>query len=382
MAIPLAWLQLTREKRRLAAALAGIAFAAMLMLMQLGFRDALFTSATGVHEHLRGDLVIISPLYQYVIFTRPFTERRLYQALAVEGVESVAPLYIGIAMWKNPQTRRERSVMVLGVDPNASAITLPGVTENLGRIQIPDKILFDVKSRREFGPIAGEFLKNDEVITEVSGRRVEVTGTYQLGPSFGANGDIITSDSTFFRLLPHRRRGLIDVGVIRLQPGADPEKTRVQLSEVLPGDVKVLTRQMFIALERKYWDQNSPIGFIFMLGTLMGFIVGAVIVYQILYTDVSDHLQEYATLKAMGHADRYLLSIVLQEALILSVLGFIPGLAIAEGLYRVSRNATNLPMSMTLGRMGTVFLLGVVMCISSAAFAMRKLKAADPADIF
>ena len=119
-----------------------------------------------------------------------------------------------------------------------------------------------------------------------------------------------------------------------------------------------------------------------MLGTLMGFIVGAVIVYQILYTDVSDHLQEYATLKAMGHADRYLLSIVLQEALILSVLGFIPGLAIAEGLYRVSRNATNLPMSMTLGRMGTVFLLGVVMCISSAAFAMRKLKAADPADIF
>ena len=382
MAIPLAWLQLTREKRRLAAALAGIAFAAMLMLMQLGFRDALFTSATGVHEHLRGDLVIISPLYQYVIFTRPFTERRLYQALAVEGVESVAPLYIGIAMWKNPQTRRERSVMVLGVDPNASAITLPGVTENLGRIQIPDKILFDVKSRREFGPIAGEFLKNDEVITEVSGRRVEVTGTYQLGPSFGANGDIITSDSTFFRLLPHRRRGLIDVGVIRLQPGADPEKTRVQLSEVLPGDVKVLTRQMFIALERKYWDQNSPIGFIFMLGTLMGFIVGAVIVYQILYTDVSDHLQEYATLKAMGHADRYLLSIVLQEALILSVLGFIPGLAITEGLYRVSRNATNLPMSMTLGRMGTVFLLGVVMCISSAAFAMRKLKAADPADIF
>ncbi len=382
MAIPLAWLQLTREKRRLVAALAGIAFAAMLMLMQMGFRDALFLSSTLFHEHMRSDLVIISPLYQYIIISKPFSVRRLYQALAMEGVESIAPLYIGMTSWKNPDTHLERSVLVLGVDPRASAFALPGVTENLEKIQILDKVLFDVKSRSEFGPIVDQFLKNNAVVTEVAGRRIEVAGLYELGSSFGANGNIITSDLTFLRLFPYRRNGLIDVGIIRIQPGADPEKIRAQLAEVLPKDVKVLTRQMFIDLERKYWAENSPIGFIFMLGTLMGFIVGAVIVYQILYTDVSDHLQEYATLKAMGHADRYLFSIVLQEALILSVLGFLPGLLIAEALYRISRNATSLPIGMTLGRMGTVFLLTVVMCIFSGAFAMRKLKAADPADIF
>jgi putative ABC transport system permease protein len=382
MAIPLAWLQLTREKRRLVAAVAGIAFAAMLMLMQLGFRDALLTSSTRFHECIEGDIVIISPLYQYIVFSKPFTVRRLHQALALENVESVAPLYIGITNWMSPDTHLERSVLVLAVDPNASALALPGVTENLGKIQALDTVLFDVKSRREFGPIEEQFLKNGAAITEVTGRRIEVTGLFQIGSSFGTNGNIITSDLTFFRLFPYRKSGLIDVGVIKLKPGADPEKTRAQLSELLPKDVKVLTRQKFIDLEHQYWEQNSPVGFIFTLGALMGFIVGAVIVYQILYTDVSDHLQEYATLKAMGYGDRYLLSIVLQEALILSVLGFIPGSLIAEGIYNVARNATNLPMTMTLSRMVTVFLLGVVMCLFSGALAMRRLKAADPADIF
>jgi len=382
MAIPLAWLQLTREKRRLVAALAGIAFAAMLMLMQLGFRDALLTSSTRFHERMGGDLVMVSPLYQYIVFSKPFTVRRLYQALALESVESVAPLYIGLSNWKNPETHKENSLLVLGVDPNASALAMPGVTENLGKIKTLDRVLYDVQSRREYGPIEEQFLKNGEVTTEVAGRRIQVTGLFQIGSSFGAGGNIITSDLTFFRLFPYRNSALTDVGVIKLKPGADPERTRAHLSEMLPKDVKVFTRQGFIDFEHAYWEKNSPVGFIFTLGAFMGFIVGAVIVYQILYTDVSDHLQEYATLKAMGYGDRYLLSIVLQEALILSVLGFIPGSLIAEGLYRVSRNATNLPMSMTLGRAVTVFLLGVVMCLVSGAFAMRKLKAADPADIF
>lgn len=147
-------------------------------------------------------------------------------------------------------------------------------------------------------------------------------------------------------------------------------------------DVRVLTRDQFADNERAYWLRNSPVGFIFNLGTFMGLIVGAVIVYQILYSDVADHLSEYATLKAMGFSDMRLLLIVIQQALILTVLGFVPGLTIAQTLYILTFRATMLPIEMTLGRALLVLGLTTAMCCGSAALAVRKLRSADPAEIF
>lgn len=135
-------------------------------------------------------------------------------------------------------------------------------------------------------------------------------------------------------------------------------------------------------MERKYWQNSTSIGFIFTLGAVIGFLVGIVIVYQILYTDVSDHLPEYATLKAMGYKNRYLLKVVFQEALILSVMGFIPGFLLSNGMYTLTRNATALPLTMTSDRTLTVFCLAVMMCAISGAIAVRKVQDADPADIF
>ncbi|HEY9736672.1 MAG TPA: FtsX-like permease family protein, partial [Trichocoleus sp.] len=109
---------------------------------------------------------------------------------------------------------------------------------------------------------------------------------------------------------------------------------------------------------------------------------GVVIVYQILYSDVTDHLPEFATLKAMGYSDRYLLTVLLQESLILALIGFVPSLLLATGLYQLVYAATLLPIGMKLDRAITVLVLTVVMCAGSGAIAMRKLYSADPADIF
>jgi putative ABC transport system permease protein len=202
-----------------------------------------------------------------------------------------------------------------------------------------------------------------------------------MGASFGADGNILTSDTNFIRLT-NRDKGLIDVGVIRLTPGSDAKVTAKKLMEILPKDVKVFTKEEFINFELKYWQEGTSIGFIFTLGTVMGFIVGIVIVYQILYTDVADHLSEYATLKAMGYTDWYLLAVVFQEAIILSIVGFLPGTLAAVGLYTMTRNATSLPLLMTVARAATVLALTVIMCLVSGAIAVRKLRAADPADMF
>jgi len=382
MGVPLAWLQLTREKRRLFAAIAGIAFAVVLMMMQLGFRDALYKSVTKVPDRLQGDLVLISPQYEYLFATKTLTQRRLYQALAVEGVKSVAPLYLGMANWKHPVTHVERFILVLGFNPKDNVISVPGLSEYLDQIKRPDVVLFDADSRAEFGPVAELFRSQGKVVTELNGRKVEVAGLFELGPSFGANGHLIASDLTFLRLFGDRRQGLVDLGLISLQPGADPVLVQAQLRKLYPPDVEVLTREGFVARERNYWDANAPIGFVFNLGALMGLIVGSVIVYQILYTDVTDHLAEYATLKAMGHADSYLFGIVIQEAMILSILGSIPGISISTGLYLFAHEATRLPIEITTDRIIIVYLLTLGMCATSGILAMRKLRKADPAEIF
>jgi putative ABC transport system permease protein len=381
-AIPLAWLQLVQEKSRLLIALAGIAFAVILMFMQLGFRDALFDSNVRLHTHCQGDIFLLSSQSNALTAMKTFSQRRLYQALGVEGVESASPIYLAFVFWKNPETRRTRSILLIGFNPEEPVFNLPDVQQNLNQIKIPDTVLFDEASRIEFGPIASEFKQGKTIITEVRGRRITIGGLFKLGASFGADGNLITSDLNFLRIVTVRKAGLIDIGVIRLEPKANLQTTLNYLRTYLPKDIKVLSKKEFIEFEKNYWRHGTAIGFIFTLGTIMAFLVGTVIVYQILYTDVSNHLAEYATLKAMGYTNFYLFFVVFQEALILSILGYIPGFALCLGLYDLTRNATSLPIAMSLERSLTILLLSILMCSLSGAIALRKVQSADPAEIF
>jgi putative ABC transport system permease protein len=381
--IPLAWLQLSHEKIRLLVAIAGISFADILMFMQLGFRDALFDSAVKFHTNVNGDVFLVSPQSTALIAMKSFPRRRLYQSLAFKEVESVTPIYLGFGIWKNPEQKNTRQIMIIGFNPaDKQLFQLPGVSENLEKMQLPDTYLFDEKSRAQFGEIPKMYRSGQRVQTEVDGRRIDIGGLFTLGASFGADGNLMTSDTNFARMFKRRERGLIDVGVIKLKPGANVKSTVAAIDAYLPNDVKVMTKEQFIDFEKSYWQTGTSIGFIFTLGTVMGFIVGIVIVYQILYTDVADHLSEYATLKAMGYTDFYLLTVVFQEAIILSIVGFFPGMLAAVGLYTMTRNATSLPLLMTIARAVTVMILTMLMCTISGAIAVRKLRAADPADMF
>ena len=380
--IPLSWLQLTREKPRLMVALAGIAFADILMFMQLGFQAALYDSTTRLHQSIRADLVLISPQGRNLMNMATFPRRRLYQSMSLTGVKSADALYLNIADWKNPQTRHKTGILVVGFDPDQSVFNLPGVNENLNTIKLPDTLLFDRSSRGDYKATIAQITQGKSVSTEVGDRKINISGLFSIGASFGADGSLITSDLNFLRIFPRRNPESVSVGLITLQPGTDPRLTADALQAKLPNDVKVLTKPEFIEFEKNYWQTNTAIGFIFTLGTMMGFIVGVIIVYQILYTDVADHMAEYATLKAMGYKNFYLLSVVFQEALILSLLGYLPGISLSVGLYALTRNATNLPLFMATLRALQVLILTIIMCAISGAIAMRKLQSADPADIF
>ncbi len=380
--IPLAWLQVTREKTRLAVAIAGIAFADLLIFIQMGFEGALYDSAVKPHRSLQADLVLINPQFQTLFSVKSFSRERLYQTLSYEGVNKVSPLYISTGQWQNPETRVSRAILVWGVDPASPVFKFPEVTQNLDQLKLLNQVLFDQAGRPEYGTIADRFNQTGRVETELNSKIISVKGLFTNGSSFAADGNVITSDSTFLQLFPDRKPEQIEVGLINLTPGADIEQVRNQLVAGLPDDVKVLTTEEFAQTEKDYWASGTGIGFIFGLGVGVGFIVGIVIVYQILYADVSDHLPEYATLKAMGYTNLYLLGVLTQEALLLAILGFMPGFVLSFGLYQVTYAATLLPISMTVDRAVTVLMLTVIMCSVSGAIAMRKLRSADPADVF
>ncbi len=380
--IPLPWLQLSHQRLRLLIALAGIGFADILMFLQLGFREALFDSATQIHKQLIGDVVLISSQSEALHRMATFSRRRLYQTLSLEQVESIAPIYIGAGEWKNPELRNKRRLIVFGFNPAKLILDLPRINQNLSQLKLQDVVLFDAASRSEFGPIPELFAQGQTIKTELNGKEVTVGGLFTLGTSFAADGNVIVSDLNFLRIFPDRKPGEINLGLIQLKSGADAEAVQTLLQANLGNDVRVLTHKEFIEFEKNYWANSTAIGFIFSLGTAMGFIVGAVIVYQILYSDVSDHLPEYATLKAMGYTDKYLMTVVLQEALILAIIGYLPGFTISIGLYGLIKAGTHLPMAMNLGRATVVFILTVLMCFGSGAIAIRRLGDADPADIF
>jgi putative ABC transport system permease protein len=379
---PLGWLQLKKSKSRLIVAVAGIAFADLLMFAQLGIQAALFDSNTMLNRGMDADIIIGSAQYRDLNLANTLPRRRLYQIKNIPGVQSAEPLYISTVVWKNPQTRRKTQLTLVGQSLDRPAFTFAEVNQNLDKLKQPDTFLFDRLSRGPYAEVVTKVAAGQAVKTEVQRRTIEVVGLFSIGASFTTDGTLITSPETFLRFFPDRSSGQISLGLIKVQPGVDPDRVLAQIKAILPPDTIASTKQQYINDEEAYWQETTPLGIVFTFGTVMSFLVGMTIVFQILSTDVNEHMSEYATFKAMGYRDRYLLAIVLEQSLILASLGFVPGLALALGQYTIVHHLGALPIFMTVERLVLVFSLTVVMCVVSGAVTTRRLQSADPADNF
>ncbi|MEI6158800.1 MAG: ABC transporter permease DevC [Roseococcus sp.] len=377
----LAWRQLRAEKSRLFAAMAGVMFACVLVFMQLGFRGALFDSATNMLGAMRADLFLMHPMTDASFRPEPLPRARAFQTLADPDVAVAVPIYLAQTGFRNPETGRKRSVQLIGLDAEVGAVAFTGLAPLVEALKRPDTIAFDVRSRPEFGPIGPLFAQRGPFPVQVGTREMELVGLVEIGPSFGADGNVVLSETNFRRVF-ERRVSNTDLVALKLRDGADARAVQARLRNMLPEDVVVLTHAELVAHERSYWENGTPIGFIFVFGSLMGLVVGMVIVYQILFSDIASHISEYATLKAMGYSNGYLSRVVMSEAFILAIIGFIPGLLLSTWLYNWVGAATFLPLSMHPDRALTVFLMIFTMCALAGLLAMRKLRDANPADMF
>jgi putative ABC transport system permease protein len=382
----------------------GVGFAVVLMFMQYGFRNALLDSNGLLIERLNADLTLVSGRSETLATNECFSRRQLVRAGGVPGVRSVVPLYIesnlGVLRDTSPELqerRPSRNVRVIGLDPDDEPLLMrelnsaPGSPGSLAAaLNQPGAALYDRQSMPNrlnatgsiFGPLA------PGLETELAGRRLRLIGGFDLGIDFSCEGTLIVSSETFANLLrgpysPGDPLDQVQIGLIRTEPGAAPADVQRRLRETLAeGDVLVFTKQELLKRETDYWQDETPIGFVFALGVAIGFLVGIVICYQILSTDVADHLAEYATLRAIGYPGRYLNRVVFQQGLLLAVGGFFPGLALSAVMYWYLHQQTGLPLRLTVWRAAYVFLLTVAMCIVSAWVALRKAREADPAEVF
>jgi len=377
---PLSWSQLSHQKVRLMVALSGISFANILIFMQLGFRAAMFDGVTNVVDSLDGDVFLVNENSQF-LGNETFDKQQLYRAAAVDNVASARPFYYATASWLNPDNQKTTNVTVIAMNPAQPVMTLPAVNDQLTAVEQTDMLLFDTKSLPSLGAIPAEFDAGQDVQTEVQGRKMWVGGLFSLGSSIFKRGHIVISDVNYLRLYGTEQANQIHAGVLQLEPNTNLETVLKDLEDTLPAEITALSQADFITLERNYWAKE-PAGIIFDFGTIMGFVVGVVIVYQVLYSDVNDHLSEYATLKAIGYSDGQLLMVVFQEAAILAVLGFLPGVVCSLGLYSLLSNLTGVAVIMRLDVGIQVFSMTLAMCVLSAAVAVRKLQSADPADVF
>jgi putative ABC transport system permease protein len=405
MKTPLAWKNLVYNKVRTAVALAGVGFAVILIFMQMGFLGAVRKTATQIYDALDFDLMLRSPAYLHLTEPRAFPRERAFQAASLAGVDKVRLFYLGLSEWQAPQPDdvlpsdydgQSRGIIAMGVDPLDPPFVRAELRREAQKLTDSRFLLIDTKSKSDFGPKNGVRFGPEDigVETALGGQRARIVGLVELGTGLAANGACIVNVDGFARACFWQPRGEVNFGLVKLQEGVDPNQARRRVEAVVgkpdptgqvtsvPADCEVLTRDEVNRREEYRWVAQTPLGKIFKLGVWVAVLVGMAIVYQVLSTDIANMMSEYATLKAMGYVNSYLRGVVLQQSVLLALVGYVPSLAISWGLYVIIGAQSGMPMDMTWQIAAAVLALAVVMCVASGLFALRKLYNADPAELF
>jgi putative ABC transport system permease protein len=388
LAAKLAWKNSTNDPKRLIIRCAGITFAVVLMFMQTGFRNALFDSNVRAIEMIDCDIIIKNESRYTLSSGQSLQFDELLRSSGHVSVVDSQPLYIEVAGGLlRQQGKKARKIRVIGANPESPMFASYGVNELSSQLLQPGTAIADTKSKRMFKLNENSIRLQGESFGELAEKKIDLVGSFQLGIDFSNDGNLFMSPENFNRYFSYRGRGgeasrVIDYGLLKCEPGTNVKIAAREIQSLVGKHTRVLTKQKFLAAERSFWGKNTPIGLIFMVGTIIGFVVGMIICYQVLASDISDHLGEFATLKAMGYKPSFFASVVVFQALCLSLFSFLPGLLITLIAFQFINSITGLLMFLNFARGSVVLFLTVAMCVASGFIALRRLLTADPASLF
>ncbi len=384
---PLAWQMLVADWRRLALASAGVAFAAVLMFTENGFRNALLDSPVQWLELFDTDLVAISCTRSSLQNEQQFPRDLLRRASGDPAVLITTPIFIERSLAQvRVESQARRPIRVIGIADEPRWLTTRELRETADKLRQPQTAALDNQTRSPYGFAVKELEKLRRQSIELAGRKLQIVATVPIGADFANEGTLLMSDENFADYFPFRNQGqpleIVDLGLIQIRKGTNSEEVASRLTVLGPGVWDVLTLEQIIHQETNFWSRQTPVGIIFTVGAMMGFAVGVIICYQILFTSINDSMSEFATLKAMGYPNRYFVKLVIEQSVYLSIFGFVVALLVCLGLFQLLQSVAGLPMLITVPRALLVLGLTVAMCLISGLLALRKLLHADPANLF
>ena len=367
---------LLHEKKRLTLSILAISFAVLVIFMEQGFFYGLLDSQVRLYEAMNADLVIMDSKQLHINKFTMMRRASLYQTLGFEEVAEVVPVYKFLAKMKNPQTDEIFEIFCLAFPPESEPFKLSIEEQHRESLKSTGTLLFDRAARKNLGraEIGGNI--------EINELDYKVGGFCTLGPTFTFDGHFSMSEASRLEHIGGTYSEQTSFGLLRVKSGTDIQALKSKIIKVVDEDVILLTPDELRRREIAYITKTMPLGAIFGVGMIIGFIIGTIICYQILYNQIIDHIPQFATMRAMGFTDGYLKRIVLQQTMLLAVLGYLQGLLLSQGLYYMLFINTGIPFVFTVGRIAFVFILTFAMCIIAGMIASRKLSSADPADLF
>ena len=399
---------------RFLVAQAGIMFAVSLVTIQLGILKGFSRSTAIVIDYARADLWVASKEMVAFELTSPLPADYIDKSMAVTGVDRAEILLVRAGRWRGPDGKLSPA-RVFGFNPDGELFAGWRLSDGtLNAIKSPYTAIVASGVQKSLG-------LDDTRTGSIGGLPVTIVGTAEdvqsnasspflfssldTANAYGnaevnssincirqTDGDLNCTNSFKSRPLGEPKTDLappkplslsdpISYVLIRAKPGQDLPQLKQRLLSALP-ETQILTQTEIAAITRNYWEMRTGVGFILGLGATVGFIVGMVVVGQILYASVADHLREFGTLKAMGASNRVIYRIILEQSLWMAILGYVPSMGICLTLGQWTQMTRGIMILIEPSTAAAVLLLTVVMCMGSAIFAVQKVTRVDPAIVF
>jgi putative ABC transport system permease protein len=378
----LAWRQLVSKRKSLLATISGNVVAFILIFMQLAFEQGIYAAGTSLHHILQADAVMINPASINIGRMRPLNRATYGSLLAHPSISEAAMISTTVASWRSPLDGLQRPALMLGIPIDRDVIAPQWAADwNTSQLEIPGTVLFDQEARPELGGevipkiLSGksgfEFQINDHV--------VQPKQIYPFRFPICTEGTIITSLETFNYIMASPSEATTAL-LISLKDRSmhSMRRTVARMNRDLPPDAQIFTKKQWIKRETKFWAENTPVGILFRFGVFIGACVSSVFIYQILLSDITAHLSEYATLRAIGYGRWYLRRVVFFQGLFLTVISCPLAMIVSSVLIRLWTNFTKIPLTLTAANILGVIGLGLAVASLSALLATKELACADP----
>jgi putative ABC transport system permease protein len=353
--------------------LIGVVFAVVLINVQLGLFLGFARTTSAVIDHSGADLWIVAPGTRNIDQSTAISERKLFQTLAVPGVQQASKEIVEFTTFKKPDGTSE-TVLVVGFDPEAGLGGPWDVVEgDVSNLRFAGTVMIDEMYRDKLG------ITHLGQMVEIGGKQARIVGFTHGIRSFTQSPYVFASNRTaldYSRIRADQTKYVL----VKLIEGADPEAMKASLGERL-SEVDVVTSAEFSRMTQVYWMFTTGAGLALLIAALMGLIVGVVVVGQTLYATTVDHLAEFGTLRAIGASNRYIYGVITRQAVISALAGYVLGLVVSLVIVRAARDAGPailLPPELAVSMLG----LTIMMCVGAALISIKKVTRLDPSMVF